>query len=410
MKKRAKCNRPFFSIIIPIYNAAPFLERCLNSLLCQTFMEIEIILVNDGSTDKSLSICQSYASQDGRVIVYEQENMGRVAARKAGIGLAEGQYISFIDADDWVEEDMYEQIYEQMHEPKNIADIVAFGLVEEYGSRRVIRKENLDIGFYEADVLEILKGQLLCNGIFFEFGILPHLCDKVFKKDFLVASGFMEIDNDLVYGEDAVATFRACINSVTLQVLAITPYHYRQNNYVNGFQTLQVGKKFFPKLYQEFQRSIVNCQHKEMYEWQIKYYFWFVLLLRQFENLQSNEELFPYTQNVLGKKVILYGAGGLGVEVYKYIEKTSCCKIVCWVDREYAELDKRELPLDSPQKVYVESYDYILITILNERIAKSIKDELKRNGVAQEKILHIEGKHLKRERLPEWLTDYDEEN
>ena len=391
-------KEPFFSIIVPIYNAMPYLQQCAKSLLQQTFTAIEIIFVNDGSTDESLFVCREYEKQDDRVVVWTQNNLGRVAARKAGVRLAKGQYISFVDADDWLEEDMYEQIYNQILKSGRSADIVAFGLVEEYGSRQIVKKEPTNVGFYEKTSLVMLKKHVLYKGYFFEFGMLPHLCDKIFRKDNLLTAGFMEMDDRIVYGEDAAATFRLCLHSRTLQVLDITPYHYRQNNYINGFQTLQVDRKNFCRLY------------REIYERQITYYFWFVLLLRQFESFQSKDNLFPYNQNFFGKRVILYGAGGFGIEVYKYIDKTSCCKIVSWVDREYAEMDKRRLPLDSPQKVYVESYDYILITILNEHVAKSIKDALEEGGIAQEKILYIEGKHLKGEKLPKWLTEYGEKN
>lgn len=402
--------QPHISVIIPIYNAEPYLAQCIESVINQTYRKLEIILVNDGSTDGSLQLCRIYEKQDQRVRVCDQDNKGRVAARKEGVRTARGEYISFIDADDWIEEDMYAQIYGQMQRSGKIADIVAFGLTEEYGDRRVKRKETIQAGFYEAEALDQVKEQILYAGYFFGFGMLPHLCDKIFQREILLSSGFMEMDDSLVYGEDAVATFRMCLHSHTLQVLDITPYHYRQNNYTNGLKTLQVAQKNFCGLYREFQSSVAQCRNREIYERQVIFYFWFVLLLRQFENLQSGECLFPYAQSVSGKRVILYGAGGFGIEVYKYIKKTCCCEITAWVDREYASPDKGELPLESPEKIGEKPFDYILITILNERASQTIKGELGKKGIPAEKIQYIGEKCLEGEALPKWLTDHYEEN
>lgn len=402
--------QPLISVVIPIYNAEPYLACCIESVTRQTYRNLEILLVNDGSTDGSLQICHNYEKKDQRVRVYDQKNQGRVAARKAGVRFAEGQYISFVDADDWIAENMYEQIYERMQKNGKEPDIVAFGLIEEYGDRRITRKEIVKADFYEAEALDRLKEHILYAEYFFGFGMLPHLCDKIFTKDILLTSGFMEVDNGIFYGEDTTSLFRVCLCSRTLQVLDITPYHYRQNNYTNGLRTLRVGQENFRGLYREFQISIAKQPCREVYERQIVFYFWFVLLLRQFENLQSGKCLFPYSQSVSGKKVILYGAGGFGIEVYKYIKKTGCCEITGWVDREYASRDKEELPLESPEKIQEKPFDYILITILNERASQKIKEQLEEKGIPAENIQYIGEKCLEGETLPKWLTDYYEEN
>ena len=403
-------GQPLISVIIPIYNAEPYLARCIESVTCQTYRNLEILLVNDGSTDGSLQICRAYEGLDRRVRLCVQENKGRVTARKTGVKISKGEYISFVDADDWIEKDMYEKIWKRIQQIGKRADIVAFGLLEEYGDRQIARRESVKTGFYEMASLDALKENILYAGYFFGFGMLPHLCDKVFKKEILLASGFMEMDSRLVYGEDAAAIFRMCLHSCAIQVLDITPYHYRQNNYTNGLKTLQVGQANFCRLFQEFQNSIVKCRHREIYERQIFFYFWFVLLLRQFENLQTDGSLFPFPESVLGKKIILYGAGGFGIEVYKYIKKVSCCEVVGWVDREYASEDKKELPLESPLNIYRQTFDYILIAVLNERTAGIIKEEFEKKGIPSEKIQYIAEKCLKGEKLPEWLTEYDEKN
>ncbi len=100
--------KPKISIIVPIYNVEKYLRRCLDSLLIQYFKDIEIIAINDGSTDLSLQILNEYAIKDDRLKIIDQSNGGVSSARNAGIDAASGEYIGFVDPDDWVDKEMYE--------------------------------------------------------------------------------------------------------------------------------------------------------------------------------------------------------------------------------------------------------------------------------------------------------------
>ncbi len=123
---------PKISVIIPIYNAEDFLEKCVTSVLQQTEKDIEVILVNDGSNDNSLSICNKIAADDDRVIVINQKNAGVSAARNNGINAAKGEYIGFVDADDWIDSNMYEML---LSEAKKInADIAMCDVMTVYSN------------------------------------------------------------------------------------------------------------------------------------------------------------------------------------------------------------------------------------------------------------------------------------
>ena len=101
------------SIIVPVYNVENYLSRCIESIQNQTLKDIEIILVNDGSKDNSLLICENYAKQDARIIVISQKNCGVSAARNKGLKIAAGEYVGFVDPDDWIEPNMFEELYKQ---------------------------------------------------------------------------------------------------------------------------------------------------------------------------------------------------------------------------------------------------------------------------------------------------------
>lgn len=104
-------NTPLISIIIPVYKAEKYLHCCVDSVLAQSFTNFELILIDDGSPDNSGTICDEYAKQDRRIKVFHQENQGVSAARNLGIEQAKGEWIAFIDSDDWVENTMYEEMY-----------------------------------------------------------------------------------------------------------------------------------------------------------------------------------------------------------------------------------------------------------------------------------------------------------
>ena len=104
-------SNPKISVIIPVYNAESTLRRCVDSVLAQTFTDFECLLINDGSKDKSGEICDEYARKDSRVKVFHKENGGVSSARNVGLDNARGEWVSFVDSDDWVEGDILESMY-----------------------------------------------------------------------------------------------------------------------------------------------------------------------------------------------------------------------------------------------------------------------------------------------------------
>ncbi len=114
------------SIIVPVYNSEKFLEKCINSIVNQTLKDIEIIFINDGSTDKSLDILKSYELKDSRIKVLSQNNTGPSCARNNGLKIAKGEYVGFVDSDDWIDLDFYEKLY--ITAKKYDADISVAGI------------------------------------------------------------------------------------------------------------------------------------------------------------------------------------------------------------------------------------------------------------------------------------------
>lgn len=123
------------SVIIPIYNVEKYLEKCIDSVLAQTYRNIEIILVDDGSTDKCADICDSYLKKDSRVKVIHKVNGGLSSARNAGLDIAEGDFISFVDSDDFIEKEMLEKLYEALMEADADMAVCNFRWIDTNGAR-----------------------------------------------------------------------------------------------------------------------------------------------------------------------------------------------------------------------------------------------------------------------------------
>lgn len=150
------------SIIVPIYNVEIYLCKCLDSIIGQTYKNIEIILINDGSTDNCLEICNKYKKRDKRIIVIDKENGGLSDARNTGIEIATGDYLMFIDSDDWIYPDMAQRLYSLVH--KNNACIAQCNFIRLYDEKKVnINQEKEEISIMDnKQGLESMYGQ---NGI-----------------------------------------------------------------------------------------------------------------------------------------------------------------------------------------------------------------------------------------------------
>lgn len=120
-----KIRKNCISVIVAIYNMAPYLDRCIQSLLCQTYKDLEILLVNDGSTDGSRDICEKYRGMDSRIVLYDKDNGGISDARNYGLERSNGEYLAFVDPDDWIEDTFFNSLVDQMEREK--ADIACVG-------------------------------------------------------------------------------------------------------------------------------------------------------------------------------------------------------------------------------------------------------------------------------------------
>ena len=216
---------PELSIVVPIYKVEKYLEECIKSILNQSYCDYELILVDDGSPDDCPIICDYYAKMDQRIRVIHQENQGLVMARRNGLLKSQGKYISFIDGDDWIEQDMYKHIIQLMKQHQ--ADVVVFGYKED-GAREISTKQNVICsGVYDESNMQIVHQKALYTGLFYIPGIIPAVWNKLFRRDCLI-NGFFFPDALIRMGEDAALSYPMLSKAKKIVIdNEFSPYHYR---------------------------------------------------------------------------------------------------------------------------------------------------------------------------------------
>lgn len=226
------------SIIIPVYNVEAYLRQCLDSVLAQTLKDIEVIVVDDGSTDNSPAICDEYAARDIRVRVLHQPNSGRSAARNAGIKMARGEYVGFVDSDDWIDPQMYEYMFEKI--TRTQSDIAICGYFYEYTYGSKVKEPVPPPAVYQrSDVLRMLIEDRLIQSL---------SCDKLFRREILEDP----YPEGRSYYEDSVVMLRWFSRAERFAIDATPFYHYRMRR--SGVVNSTNPHTYFDKLTADIER------------------------------------------------------------------------------------------------------------------------------------------------------------
>lgn len=205
------------SIIVPIYKSQKFLNRCIDSIITQTYNELEIILVDDGSPDDSGKICDEYKKKDSRIKVIHKANGGVSSARNAGLDIASGEYVGFVDSDDYINKEMFEVLYKDLK--KNDCDVAIcswyYEIDRELSQDKSMLKEYKVINNISA-IEELLKDSF--KGF---------LCNKLFKRDLFIS---VRLKEELTMCEDYFAVYTVLKNAKNISINPTPLYYYVQTN------------------------------------------------------------------------------------------------------------------------------------------------------------------------------------
>lgn len=257
------------SIIIPVYNTERYLEKCIQSALNQTYTNIEIICVDDGSTDRSGEILDRFAREDERMLVVHQKNVGESGARNVGLKNATGDYIGFMDCDDWIEPKMYEELVHALEESNADMAIASWYSEDELGSveirnRKPVREKQFDRKqlmryIYERD----------------SYRSFAYMWDKLYKKELLKDDNgtLIRFDETLRLGGDVLFLAQMAMNTEKAVYVDKAFYHY-------------------------FQRSDSGCHSRDLgkrQEW-LKAY---IMIIEMFEKKGISQEILGYVKRFL---------------------------------------------------------------------------------------------------------------
>ncbi len=302
-----------FSIIIPAYNADKTLNRCFDSILAQTFKDFEVIVVNDGSKDKTKQIIDHYADTDSRISAIHKPNGGVSSARNEGLSYASGEYIVFIDADDYIDKDYLESF------SKSNADIIVCGF-KMFGnsSNKSIPSPQFITGH-----------ENICN----------HLCDNISKSYFrtpwskafkssIIKRNNCKFDTAIRFGEDSDFNFRVFANADSIEIISTAAYNYYSENPYNKWTLTPKEYKYsIEKIFNSIDN--MHCSHAEKAkkDMQLCYYLFFASGLWNTSLRQS----FVMTWDYLFKRLVRY---------MPYRKSTKLKKFICIMITPYLKLIK----------------------------------------------------------------------
>lgn len=437
------------SVIIPVYNAAKYLRKALDSVIAQTLKEIEIICVDDGSTDDSLSILYEYQKMDSRIQVFkhEEKTEGAAAARNMGLDKATGEYLSILDADDFFESNMLEDallaateenadivLYDGwVFDDRNQTDVnVGFILQHKYLPRQktfspIENADNLFVmaigaawgGLYRRSFINKneIRFQSVHHADDLWFVFLAFACAEritVINKKYVhyrENTGTSQSDKISLHPESMYLSMELLKKELerrnkfhdfrygfASEVILYSMFYLNEMKDWSAFESLYNALKdcYYQKLgvYDLPRERCTNTYWlkvrdfiKESSTGEYAYYKW--RGIDPFTHDAGNAEMFPFDKIAYGNKVILYGAGAVGRSFFKLIKENDYCICDHIVDTNYCKLSDLEILIENPKEIISWDFDFVLICVLSEKAKMEIKDSLLGMGIEVEKIITV---------------------
>lgn len=377
------------SVVVPVYNEEKYLVKCVDSILKQKYPSIEVILVDDGSTDRSGMICDLFAQKDERVKVLHTENGGMIKARLAGVRASKGERVTFVDADDWIDEYAYEGVVFD-----DDCDVVMTGERLYYSEGKTVDAPlYFEEGIYDK---KRIKNEIITTMLWDQerenTGINASLWSKIFKKDILLKRledvSELGVDAD----EDSVVIYPMIFQVECIRISGKIYCNYRQRK-EGEIAPYYADELYIPKMYKVYE-YLKEQFIKEGYWRQMKGQLdqWYLVAIEKkrlcYDSFRISKGVicFPIEKIPIGSRVVLYGAGKVGKEYWKQNIQYHFCDIILWVDRNYERM-QCDYRIEAPMRVKEFDFDYIIIAIRNYVAAKEVAVYLNELGIPEKKIV-----------------------
>lgn len=393
------------SIIVPVYNVEKYLKKCIDSILNQTFQNFEIIFVDDGSTDNSLKILEEYKEKISKIVILHQKNQGAGSARNAGIEVAKGKYLQFLDSDDFFERTMLEELYD--HAEKYNADLTVCSSKNIDENNNIISDNNplFPINIEKIPFNIPFSWQDYPEEIFSMFAVIPW--NKLYLRDLIIKNNIrfqnLTSSNDVAFSHIS----RICANKIVVFDKKLINYRatrtgnigeYRANHTIDIIEALLYVKNFLKKrkLYKKLEKGLIKafinhirsgislCNEKQYNKFLDEFKILMPEGLKTYNSALRKDYITPeYLDKLIGnQKVMLWGAS-LFIKQVLAKETKKNPNILGIVDKNSSYWGKifENYKIFSPDAIKKLNPDAIILTVLsnNEEIYKKLKQDLAKN-------------------------------
>lgn len=289
-------EQPLISVIVPVYNVEKYLPRCIESIVSQTYKNLEIILVDDGSSDCSFEICSQYAKKDNRIVVIRQSNGGVSSARNKALECAKGEYIAFVDSDDFIDKEMIAILYENLIENNCQISICSFKFFDDTEVKNDKQTYEKFTSTAEETIENVLLGKHYSG----------HLCNKLFCRNVLEGLRF---DENICVSEDAVFVCEALckIEKSVFESKPLYYYYVRDDSACHKavdekFLTVLTACEKIEKIFSQYlNKKLISFALAHTLNWI------FALLEKMYSNRQLDKKYFKKIQKEIRKRILLGG-------------------------------------------------------------------------------------------------------
>lgn len=377
---------PLVSVVIPAYNVEEYIEKCIDSVLAQSYSRLEIIIVNDGSDDDTGSICARLLEKDGRIRVFDKKNSGVVSARQTGLDNASGEYVMFVDADDWIESTMVEYMLNHIGD----ADLMCVGAFFDGESSSFEIIDRYEEGEYDGErLIDIYKSMIYQESDHTLHVLQPQIWARLFKRD-LALEQHKRLDPRLRFAEDCVFLYLYVLSCQKAVISHACFYHYVQREGSIMHSKSSMFLRYISETYDFMKQRLIGFEGIDI-EFQLQEWVIYNLIFSINERMGFDERCYipEYVfdiDGIEGLRIVLYGAGKVGKSFY-YSQQKLGINVVSWVDKNYSDYKKQGLSVHSVESVMDCDFDYVYIAVENEDVSRVIKESLIEYGCPLDKII-----------------------
>lgn len=394
-------NGTLLSVIIPVYNTEKYIKKCLESIVAQSYTNTEIIIIDDGSDDRSYEICKSFADRDERIILLRQENKGAVATRKRELEYSKGQYVVFVDADDWIEENAFSGMMAEIDNTQN--DFVAFGYYQ--NNTLYCYKENRECCPGQ-DKVSLIK-EYFWDTEKTERITRHSIWSKIYRREFILDC-FRALPDDVQLGEDMLCYTHCLLKTKRFALCNEAYYHY---NVADGSLSHKsdIGTiKDYTKLYDAMCDLYKEYDVYEALRFNIEAFCLSNINRVQSEYIGFQQGIitwqFPHKEDLQGMSVYIYGAGNVGKAYLLTFQADNRIEVNGLVDKNRKGECIEGITVCSPEDLIESDNSYVVvIAIKDEIVAKEAMKELIMLGISKERLIWKSPVKYVNSSLSEWL-------